>query len=172
MKKQLSFIAALLVSISTFCYGQNKVENLGINWPDEYNWQVGSNQENDKMHMIELVPGNETVEKWTIIGTMISIKGVKGVPMDKMMQITYDQSKEKAPKAKLTLVEKGDKWILFKIESPSFKGDKTPESQLFYIIQGEQSLYTNMVAIKEKALDAAFVEKWSAVFKSSQLLTE
>jgi len=170
-----SWIGVTLLIFVTFgVRAQEKIENLVITWPEEYKWQIGSNQEDGKMHMMELVPGNETVDKWTIIGTMISIKGVKGVSMDAIMKLMYEQAKENAPKATVTLVEKDEnaknQWIIFKIEAPRFKDDKTPESQLYYVIQGESSLYTNFVAIKEKTLSPEFVTKWTAVFKASQLV--
>jgi len=174
MKKQILFLALLVMSAVNITYGQDKIENLKIIWPEEYKWKVGSNQEDKTMHMMELVPGNESVEKWTIIGTMLSIKGVKNVPMDDAMNMTFDQAKPNAPKAKLTLVEKDEKalhpWVLFKIESPNFKNDKNPESQLYYVVQGDQTLYSNFVAIKEKTLSPEFIAKWTKVFKESEFV--
>jgi hypothetical protein len=174
MKRQLLLLTLITTTLLKFSYGQEKTENLQINWPEEYKWKIGSNQEDKSVHMMELVPGNETVEKWTIIGTMLSIKGAENVPMDAVMNMTFDQAKIGAPKAKLTVVEKDEKalhpWILFKIEAPNFKDDKNPESQLYYVVQGDQSLYSNFVAIKEKVLTDEFVEKWTKVFKASEIV--
>jgi len=47
---------------------------------------------------------------------------------------------------------------------------KNPESQLYYIVQGNCSLYSNFVAIKEKSLTNEFVGKWKRVFKSSEFV--
>ena len=156
-----------------FAIGQSQ-ENLKIVWPEEYKWKIGSNQENDNQHMTEMIPRNESIDKWTIIGTMIAFKGAKNVPMDAAMNLMFDQAKKNAISPTLTLVEKNDTaknaWIIFKIEAPGFKNDKTPESQLFYIIQGNSSLYSNFVAIKEKTLSKEFVDKWTAVFKKSELV--
>jgi len=164
----------LLIAFNSF--SQEKIENLKINWPEEYQWKIGSNQETQQIHFMEIIPGNESVDSWTIIGTMMSIKGATGIPMDKAISLMYEQTKASAPKAQLTVIEKSETgknhWALFKIESPSFKGDKTPESQLYYIIQGESSLYSNFVAVKEKKLSSEFIEKWSKVFKSSELVFE
>ena len=103
----------------------------------------------------------------------MSIKGAKNVPMDKAMNLMYDQAKQNAPDATLTLIEKNETsknhWILFKIEAPRFKNDKRPESQLYYVIQGESSLYSNFVALKEKKLSDDFVNKWKEIFKASEL---
>lgn len=176
MKKVLILFCSIFISISTFAQTQTKGENLKIDWPDEYNWKIGSNQEDESQHMIELVPGNESVEKWTIIGTMISMKGIKNVPMDVAMNIMFEQAKKNAIKPTLTPVTRNDTarnpWIIFKIEAPKFKNDKNPESQLFYVIQGNTALYTNFIAIKEKTLSKEFVDKWTNVFKKSELVNE
>jgi len=170
--KQSILIAAFLI-LTASAHGQ-KQENLKIIWPEEYKWKIGSNQEDGNISMLELIPGDETLEKWTIMGTMMSLKGAKNIPMDAIMQTMIDQAKQNAPKATLTLIEKNESdkshWIIFKIESPRFNNDKNPESQLYYIIQGETSLYTNFVAIKEKSLSKEFVDKWTAVFKSSEII--
>lgn len=172
MKRLLFLISLITLTIGTF--GQTKIENLKILWPEEYKWKIGTNQEDKTQHMMELIPGDESIDKWTIIGTMISLKGLKNVPMDVAMNIMFDQAKQNAIKPTLTLVEKNDTtknaWIIFKIEAPRFKNDKNPESQLYYIIQGQSSLYSNFVATKEKSLSKDFIDKWTKVFKSSELL--
>jgi hypothetical protein len=171
----MKHIFLLLAIVSTYGYavGQGR-ETLKIIWPEEYKWKIGSNQENESIHMMELIPGDEKIEKWTIIGTMMSIKGAKNVTMDKAMNLMFDQAKQNAPDATLTLIEKDETvkhpWVIFKIEAPRFKNDKKPESQLYYVIQGESSLYSNFVAVKEKKLSDDFVTRWKAVFKSSELV--
>jgi hypothetical protein len=171
LKRLLILSAFVTLTISAF--GQTQ-ENLKIVWPEEYKWKIGSNQENDKQQMLELIPGNETIDKWSIIGTMLSIKGVKGVPMDVAMNLMFDQAKQNAIKPTLTMVERNDTaknaWIIFKIDAPRFKNDKNPDSQLYYIIQGNLSLYSNFVAIKEKSLSKDFLEKWIKIFKSSEFI--
>lgn len=165
---------ALLLFISTNLFSQDKIENLKINWPDKYAWKIGNNQENDKIHFVELVPGNEDINSWTIIGTMLSIKGITKLPMDTAINLMYEQTKANAPKATLTIIEKNETdsnhWVIFKIESPSFNDSNTPESQLYYIIQGKSSLYSNFVALKQKKLSEEFVKEWIDVFKKSELI--
>jgi hypothetical protein len=169
-----SIILLLFLTTYNYSIGQGQRENLKIVWPEEYKWKIGSNQEDESIHIMELIPGNETIEKWTIMGTMMSIKGAKNVPMDKAMNMMFDQAKLNAPDATLTLIEQNhtakNPWALFKIEAPRFKNDKEPESQLYYIVQGESSLYSNFVALKEKKLSEDFVTKWKAIFKSSELV--
>jgi hypothetical protein len=47
-----------------------------------------------------------------------------------------------------------------------------PESDLYYVIQGEYGLYENYVAVKRPKLDDEFVSKWSDIFKTSELKIE
>ncbi|RYD56250.1 MAG: hypothetical protein EOP56_13025 [Sphingobacteriales bacterium] len=173
MNLRSALLIALFTAVTSFAFAQ-KSEQLKIDWPDEYKWQIGSDQETQEQHMIELVPGNETVEKWTILGTMISIKNVQNVPMNVATNLMFEQAKKRAIEPKITIIERNDDakhpWIIFKIEAASFNDDPNPESQLYYIIQGNTSLYTNLVAIKEKALSKAFVDKWAKTFKKSELV--
>jgi hypothetical protein len=172
----MKIVTLLSLFISLNLIGQNEIDNLKINWPEEYEWKIGSNQETEQIHFIEIIPGNESIDNWTIIGTMTSMKGVTNVPMDAAINLMFDQTKAIAPKAKLTIIEKNETdpnhWAIFKIESPRFTDDKNPESQLYYIIQGKYSLYSNFVAIKEKELSADFVNEWITVFKASEFVYE
>lgn len=162
--------------ISQFCTHPLLGESLMLYWPDEENWKVGSSQENESMAIIELIHADETLENWTEMGNMMSIKGVKNVPMDDAMNLMFEQSKENSPKAKLTFIEKDESveypWIIFTIECPSFKGDNTPESQLWYIVQGKTALYTNFRAVRKAEVPAELKEKWTQFFKTGKIVNE
>jgi tetratricopeptide (TPR) repeat protein len=163
--------------IKKFCGNKKqKNESLMLDWPDAENWKVGSQQENDKMTLVELIHANETLENWTEIGTMTSIKGAKNVGLDKAMNLMYDQSKINSPKAKLTFIEKDENaefpWIIFTIECPNFKNDKTPESQLWYIVQGETALYTNFRAVKKAEISPDLKTRWIAFFKTAKVVNQ
>ena len=161
--------------LSQFCGNeQQDGESLALHWPESENWKIGSNQENDKMTMLELIPSNETFDNWTEIGTMISIKGAKNIPMDKAMVMQFERLKESSPKAKLTFIEKDESveypWIIFTIESPKSKDYKNPESQLWYITQGKTSLYVNFRAVKESTVSATLKNKWINFFKTAKII--
>ena len=163
--------------LSQFCGNEKQaVESLILEWPKSENWKIGTNQENDQMTMVEFIHSNETLEKWTEFGTMIAIKGVKNVAMDKAMNMTFDQAKLNSPKAKLTFIEKDESaeypWIIFTIECPNFKNDKTPESQLWYVVQGKTSLYTNFRAVKKATIPAELKDKWTVFFKTAKITSE
>jgi tetratricopeptide (TPR) repeat protein len=151
-------------------------ESLMLDWPESENWKIGDDQENTQTHVLDLIHSNETINNWTELGNMTSIKGVKNVPMDKAMNLMFDQAKINSPKAKLTFIEKNESveypWIIFTIESPNFKNDKTPESQLWYIVQGKTSLYTNFRAIKKETIPPDLKDKWIKFFKTGEIVNK
>jgi hypothetical protein len=153
---------------------QKSGESLMLDWPDSEGWKVGDDQENEQTHVIDLVRNNETVDKWTELGNMTTIKAIKNLPIDKAMDFMFDQAKQQSPKAKLTFIEKDEQaetpWIIFTIESPGFKNDKNPESQLWYIVQGKQALYTNFRAVKQASIPDALKTKWIAFFKTGKIV--
>ena len=163
--------------LSQFCGNEQlQGESFMLNWPEEENWKIGNSQENTQMAMLELIHANETLENWTEMGTMMSYFGSKPIPMDQVMNILFEQSKLNAPKANLTFIEKDETaaypWIIFTIESPNFKNDKRPESQLWYITQGKQALYSNFRAIKEASIPDVLKEKWIKFFKTGQVVNK
>jgi len=171
MKKIFCLIAVLC---ATLLFSQQKQESLKINWPEEYKWKTITDQEKEQIHFIEVIPGNETGKKWTLLGTMTSIKGIHYTVTSKITDLYKKSSLAESPDAKLTLLEKDDTakniWIIFKVETPRFPDDPVPESQLYYAIQGEETLYVNFIAVKKKTLQNDFIEKWSTVFKASRLV--
>jgi tetratricopeptide (TPR) repeat protein len=163
--------------LTQFCGNEQQGgESLMLDWPENENWKVGSSQENEQMAIIELIHSNETLEKWTEFGSMMSIKGARNIPMDKAMNMMFDQAKQNSPKAKLTFIEKDESveypWILFTIEAPSFKNDKTPESQLWYIVQGKTSLYANFRAVKQATVPPDLKDKWIKFFKTGKIVNK
>jgi hypothetical protein len=171
-KKHLFFILTLLFVAPAF----SQTESIKIAWAEEYKFKVGSDQDTGQVHFIEMIPAKETLEKWTIMGNMMSIKGGQEIPVDAAMNMMFEQAQKNSDNAKLTLVEKSDNpekpWILFKIETASFHNDKNPESQLYYITTGKMALYSNFIALKKSQLKDDFIAKWSKIFKASEIVTQ
>lgn len=128
------------------------------------------------MIVADYIYKNESLENWSELGNMTTMKGVKNVGMDQIMNLMLEQSKQNSPKAKLQFIEKDETseypWIIFTIESPSFKNDKRPESQLWFIVQGKQALYTNFRAVKKAKISEEDKAKWIAFFKTGQVVTK
>ena len=172
--KRVFFIMVLV--LSQIYFGQERRQNLQVHWPEEYKWKIITNQEDDTVHFIELIPEKETPDKWTLIGTMTSFKKTIVPSADIIIKIYEEASLKESPLAKLTVLEKSKEgdgiWVLFKVETPSFPNDPKPESQLWYVIQGEYTLYSMFIAKKEKTLSEESVKRWSKVFKSSEFSYE
>jgi hypothetical protein len=168
MKQLLIF----LFSIGLFIQAIAQNERLIIPWPET--WKIGSQEKNHTMSMVELIPNNEKIDQWTIIGTTTILTGKQDIPIESMMNITFNEAKKTAVNPTLTFIDKKEDgknpWILFKIESASYKKNNNPESQLFYIIAGDEALYSNFVAIKESTLSKEFVDHWKGLFKSSKFI--
>ena len=173
--KRFSFLFTFFIC-STLSIAQKKDESLKIIWPEEYKWKIGSHQEDKTTDFMEIIPGKEDINKWTMIGTMMSMKNVTSATSDMIVDMYTKSSKKESSKAKLTVLEKNDTaknmWVIFKIETPNFPNDPKPESQLYYAIQGKSNLFINFVGIKEKTLSSDFVSKWTKIFQNSELVYE
>ena len=173
MNKKLVFSLALIL-ISKLVFSQARTESLKINWPDEYKFKIGSDQDRKDVHLIELIPANQSIDDWKLIGSTLIYKGVTPMPIDTVPNVMFKEAQRTAFNGKLTIIEKQNQiktpWIIFKIESSGFSTNPISESQLYYVIQGENSLYINFVAIKEKALPDDFTNRWDRVFKTSELV--
>ena len=175
--KRFTFLTIFItLTIASIGQTQTKEENLKIVWCEEYKWKIASNQEDKTTHFLEIIPGKDKIEKWTMLGTMMSLKNTKITKTDQVVEMYRQSSLKESPKAKLTVLESNDTtkniWVLFKIETPSFPNDPKPESQLYYAIQGEATLYVNFIALKERTLPNDFTIKWTKVFKESEIVNQ
>jgi len=168
MKQVLIF----LFSICFFIPAIAQTERLIIPWPET--WKIGSQQKTRTMSMVELIPNNEKIDNWTIIGTTTILNDKGNTPIELTMNITFNEAKKNAISPTLTLIAKKEDgknpWILFKIEAGGYKNDNSPESQIYYIVEGETALYSNFVAIKEASLSKEFTDHWTGIFKSSKFI--
>jgi len=85
---------------------QKTGESLMLDWPDSEGWKVGDDQENEKIRVIDLVRGKETVKKWTELGNMTSMKGIKNIPVDSAMNLMFDQANKNPQKLNLLLLKR------------------------------------------------------------------
>ena len=167
-----SGLAALLLLLALTSSGQEKHETLKIYWPEEYNWQTASDLETESMRIKELRSKNG---KENIIATTTCMKGVQYSPMEIVMNNTFNDIRKYSPKAFITLIQRDkdekNHWIIFKIESVTSKTDKGLESRLYYIVQGDNSLYSNFISVEEKSLSTEKADKWKNIFMKSELVS-
>ena len=157
-------------------FGQEKKEVLKINWPEEYKMKKALDIEDEKTRFVVFVSENETMDNWTILGSLVSYKKTKAPNVDIIIKSYEETFLKEEPSAKLTILEKNDRaeniWALFKIEAPSVSKKSKFEAQLVYVIQGEDDIHNVFVMIKEKTLSQKFVKKWSKIFKEGKLINE
>ena len=156
-------------------FGQEK-EVLKIDWPEEYKMKKALDIEDEKTHFVVFVPENETMDNWTILGSLVSYKKTKAPNIDIIIKSYEETFLKEEPSAKLTILEKNNRvkniWALFKIEAPFVSKKSNLEAQLVYVIQGEDDIHNAFVMIKEKTLSQKFVKKWSKIFKEGKLINE
>ena len=103
--------------------GQEKKEVLKIDWPEEYKMKKALDIEDEKTRFVVFVPENETMDNWTILGSLVSYKKTKAPNIDIIIKSYEETFLKEEPSAKLTILEKNDRaeniWALFKIEAPS-----------------------------------------------------
>lgn len=164
--------AVLLLFLTLTTSAQENHETLKVYWPEEYNWQTGSDLETESMRIKELRSENG---KENIIATTICMKGVQYSPMEIVMNGTFNDVRKYSPKATIVLIERDkdekNHWIIFKIESISSKTHKGLESRLYYIVQGDHSLYSNFMSVNEKSLSTEKAGKWKNIFMRSELVS-
>jgi len=173
MKK---IIFVFVVLFGQMFFGQEKEELLEINFPEEYEWNVVTNVENDDVRIIELVPAQENKEDWNLIFTYSYFKDPKKYNVEFLKNFYIESYKEDAPKGRVTILgesKKGERvWMLYKIENPKFIDKKNNGAVLYYTLHGDKNIHTLSVEIKEKSLSEEFVKKWSKVFKEGRLVNE
>lgn len=163
--------------LSEFCGNEQQAgESFMLYWPENENWKLGSNNEDATMAMMELIHTNETIENWTEMGTMMSIKGAINAPLEKVMNKMLEQMPKQTTEPKLTFIEKDETaeypCIIFTIENVRAPKSKVSESAIWYIVQGKTSLYINFYTVKQAALSEAAKSKWIAFFKSGKIVNK
>ena len=192
MKKILFLLLICLAAIA--CHGQDGKSELIVPWPNEYNWKIYDTKTSQELphvdlwetaYNISLVPGNETINDWTIIGRLVKypvndvkngmsvvLKVEDGKLVDNLASIAdtiFNLEKKKFSQIKFTLSEKYERGILFKIEPDSSVNAGDKPSTFYYLTRGGYGyLYLASVTIHEPKLSNEFVAKWSNIFKHSQ----
>jgi len=153
--------------------GQEKVEQLQIEWPREYEWQIVSQQDDSAQMSTIIIPGYENTNNATIMGTMRVMKAVRLSNTNEMLAHYRSHLDSGSVLTVLDKLEKGSHhWVLFKVETPVTSKYPIAESDLYIVIQGDYGLYENYVAIKESSLSKDFIRKWAKVLKSGKFISQ
>ena len=153
--------------------GQPKTEHLTTDWPAEYKWQVVNRKNDGQKQSVVIIPRNETARNATIIGVMTAYRGKHFSDMDQLIK-QYKNALDTG--SVLTIVQRADSaanpWVIFKIETPRNYKYAEPESDLYFVMQGEYAVFEDHVAVKEASLRSEFVARWSEIFRGSKLVKD
>lgn len=170
--KKLLFISAALI-LPLFFFGQGKSENLIVGWPAEYRWKTVAQREDSLSSMIIMIPGKEKTKNASILAQMKVFNNIK---YGNSSEIERFYRKSLDIGTTMTLIKKSDSsdhfWILFKTETTSSEKYPEPESDLYFVIQGEYGLFQVNIAIRKPHIDEAIISKWSDIFLHSQFITQ
>lgn len=164
-----------IIYISKFCNKtSSEKESLILNW--ESNWKEQPPQENNQMKFVEYLRDNESFENWSELGTVITYKNVTGKDVESSAKALFNQTKQKCPQSKFTIIDVNMKieypWIIFSIESPVSGSYESPESQVWLYIQGNTSLYLANRAIKSDKITTEQKEEWTQFFKEAIVISK
>lgn len=164
----------LVIIIPLYSSGQVKNEKLKVFWPEEYKWKTIVNTNDSSRAFMQVIPESESPATWTIAGTLLTTKNLIAPNLDLIIQSYTNASLKESSKAMITVIERNDTakntWVLLKVETPSFPNDPIPESDFWYIQQGNNNHFAAFVAIREKEFSDLFIEKWTKIFKMSRLM--
>ncbi|SEW54992.1 hypothetical protein [Chitinophaga arvensicola] len=148
-------------------------ERLKITLPANSQWTMITDTEVDNLATRQYLPASETPQQWSLLITNMTMENARVDNIDLAIKNFTNAAISRASQAKTTLLGKENlpkrRWALFKVETP---GAGTPESQLYYVVQGPRSFHAVFIAKKSETLPADFVSKWSAVFRNSKVINE
>lgn len=151
-------------------FSQKKWEAISISWPAEYHWKEVKHEQQGNLYISMIIPGSEEPATASIIGSLSVYHGNSYPSLDEMEK---DYRSRMDTGTTMTVVERHPNgkhfWTLFKVETPVINKYPEPESDLYYVIQGDYGVYENYVGIRKPALSDDFVQKWSEIFKSAEL---
>lgn len=166
--KSIVLFAFFIYSISNAQSNLN-TEKFTINWPKDEGWHIADQQDDIGGMLTRIIflkdkefIGNSSESLATDI-----CRDSLYVPLSRV-EAFYPPLKY-VPTAKRTIIEQDYKaqypWFILKIEHLS-------ESQIWYIIQGENKLFCNVWSAPQKEITPESQEKWVKVFKSSKIISE
>ena len=149
-------------------------EAFSLDWPVGEKWHIQSSVEDSTYSLMEFLKEGESPDTWTEYGAMLTVREIEGTNLDGFANVILQEFKSRAPKAKMRVIEKNlnEKypWIILALEAPKTTNHLFPESQLWYIVQGKETMYGNFRAVKSKTLKKELIKKWSAFFKTGKIV--
>ena len=142
--KHLLFIA-LFFFIHSIVFAQTTNERLEINWPIKDRWKLYADNKDSLNHILEYAPQNATLMLWDTIIYVQAIKNIVAPNLDHVISSYSKGALKVCPQATFTVLEKDETsknfWVIYKVEAPNYPNDPIPESQLCFIVQGDNTFF-------------------------------
>jgi Tfp pilus assembly protein PilF len=154
-------------------YGKGKIkpltETYTLEWPDSSGWKAADSVNIAKTRIIRYVKGEETIKKWTELGTIISNPGITNEPVETAMKSLYAEQKLICPQAQLSQLDKNEDdefpWIIFVIECPG----KNSQSAIYHLVQGNTGQYIASVTMKTPSVEVETRDAWKDIFSKAKV---
>ena len=101
MKKYLLVFAFSFFEF--FVFGQSKLQSLNSDWPNDWKIIVLFHDSTTHQSITQLIPNNENIAKWSIIGNMMVLKNYKSQSLETVLNVFLKTHKEESSKAKIKI---------------------------------------------------------------------
>lgn len=145
-----------------------KQELIKIALPVDPKWKIILDNDDSTMHFKQLLPINETTDRWTTVISFISDKKSGNESLKSILARYSTQMKQTCKSAKYTLLSQSETSALFKVECT----DDNPESNLCYLVRGITRWHILDFAIHQGTLPEAEAKKWTEIFQQSKIVIE
>lgn len=146
-----------------------KKEQFFVNIPDKENWKITDQSYKNNQHII-LIANTKTSEYLNLTSHI----EVKSTDLTKAMNDSYKITKGKSQDTKLSLIGKDLKakepWIMYVIQNIINEECNCKESQVWYLVQGENCLHTCFIATGKEPFTNEKKEEFIKVLKTAKII--
>jgi tetratricopeptide (TPR) repeat protein len=162
---------------SKYCSEENlKTETFSLDWTGYEDWKLGDKQKSEHSYVYDYIKEDEEIEHWTELINSNSTPLSQKIPMYYLINLMKEQVTSKSETSEFEVLEvdslSENIWVIFTIENNTSPEFPTPESQLWYIIQGKKGVYLNFWTNRKDSISDEEIEEWSAFFKRSYFTYE
>lgn len=153
----------------------DSTEGYVLTWPVEEGWKMQSSMEDTNFRLIEFLKEKENPDTWKEYGAMLTLRGNDSSQTLKDFTTSIiNEFRNRAPKATMRIISQDVKasypWMIVALEAPMTTNHKKPESQLWHIVKGKNTIYGNFRAVKEKKLTKSQINEWTTFFKTGKVV--
>lgn len=149
-------------------YKENKNERFFVKLYDKENWKITNESYKNNQHIILIA--NENSEHLSLTSNI----GVKNINLIQAMDDSYKIAKIKSQDAKLSLIEKDLKakepWIMYVIQNVINEECNCKESQVWYLIQGENCFHSCFISARNDLFTNEKKEEIIKTFKTAKII--